>query len=249
MSAATSPETSPDTEQEESIPRPRFSLRQRISLTLITWAGVLAVRLIVPTLRVAVSFEEEKLPQGIKTRPIVVSFWHNCIFPSVYIFRNLGIRVMASESFDGEWIGRIINKFGFVKVAGSSSRGAVRGLMGMRREIEQGWTVAFTIDGPRGPRYVAKPGPILLASATGAPMVTFHVALENPWILKTWDRCMLPKPFSRALLRVSHQVFVPADADREKFLSELQAMLERVRDFAEANVGRVGSKEFPVSEF
>ena len=156
---------------------------------------------------------------------------------------------MASESFDGEWIGRIIRKFGFAKIGGSSSRGAVRGLMSMRREVEQGWTVAFTIDGPRGPRYVVKPGPILLASSTGIPMVAFHIALENPWILKTWDRCMIPKPFSRALLRVSNQMFVPPDADREKYVAELQARLEQVRDFAEANVGKVGSEEFPTVKF
>lgn len=235
--------------EEDSAPPPRFTFRQRILLNLITWTCAAVIRLIVPTLRLGMSFEEEKLPQGIKTHPIVVSFWHNCIFPSVYIFRNLGIRVMASESFDGEWIGRIIHKFGFVKISGSSSRGGVRGLMGMRRDVEQGWTVAFTIDGPRGPRYVVKPGPILLASATGIPMVVFHIALENPWILKTWDRCMVPKPFSRALLRVSNQIFVPPDADREKYLAELQTRLEQVRDFAEANVGKVGSQEFPTVKF
>ena len=88
---------------------------------------------------------------------------------------------MSSDSFDGEWTGRIIRKFGFVKVRGSSSRGAVRALLGMRKEIGQNSTVAFTIDGPRGPRYVAKPGPVLLARATGAPMVAFHIALENAW--------------------------------------------------------------------
>lgn len=180
---------------------------------------------------------------------MVLAFWHNCIFPAIYAWRDLNIRVMSSDSFDGEWTGRIIRKFGFVKVRGSSSRGAVRALLGMRREIEQGWSVAFTIDGPRGPRYVAKPGPVLLARATGAPMVAFHIALEGPWVLKTWDRCMLPKPFSRALLRVGRQIDVPDDTDdaqRERYLAELQASLERVRDFAEVNIGKVGGPEFPL---
>ena len=134
-------------------------------LWLITWAGFLAIRLIGPTLRVTVSFEDGA-PPSLDTRPMVLAFWHNCIFPATYIWRNLQIRVMSSDSFDGEWTGRIIRKFGFVKVRGSSSRGAVRALLGMRRELEQGWPVAFTIDGPRGPRFVAKPGPVLLARAT-----------------------------------------------------------------------------------
>jgi hypothetical protein len=80
-------------------------------------------------------------------------------------------------------------------------------------------------------------------------MVAFHIAVEKAWILNTWDRSMIPKPFSRALMRVSRQIVVPADADdsqKEQFHGELQATLEQVRDFAESNVGRVGSAEFPV---
>jgi lysophospholipid acyltransferase (LPLAT)-like uncharacterized protein len=219
-------------------------------LWLITWAGFLAIRLIGPTLDVAVSFEEGA-PVALDTRPMVLAFWHSCIFPATYVWRNLQIRVMSSDSFDGEWTGRIIRKFGFVKVRGSSSRGAVRALLGMRRELEQGWAVAFTIDGPRGPRFVAKPGAVLLARATGAPMVAFHIAVEKAWILNTWDQSMIPKPFSRALLRVGRQIAVPADADdsqKEQFHGELQIALERVREFAEANVGKAGSEKFPDRE-
>ena len=99
--------------------------------------------------------------------------------------------------------------------------------------------MAFTIDGPRGPRFVAKPGPVVLARATGAPMVAFHIAVEKAWILNTWDRSMIPKPFSRALMRVSRRIVVPADSNdsqKEQFHAELQTALERVREFAEANV-------------
>jgi lysophospholipid acyltransferase (LPLAT)-like uncharacterized protein len=226
-----------------------FTPWQRLQLSLITWLGVLAIRTIGPTLRVAVSFEDGA-PASLQTRPMILAFWHNCIFPAIYIWRGLLIRVMSSDSFDGEWTGRIIRKFGFVKVRGSSTHGAVRALLGMRKEVEQGAAVAFTIDGPRGPRFVAKPGPVVLARATGAPMVAFHIALENPWILKTWDRCMIPKPFSRALLRVSRQIAVPEKADnsqREQFHAELQSALDRVREFADANVGKVGSADFPIS--
>ena len=212
--------------------------------------GFLVIRVIGPTLGLAVSFEDGA-PAALQTRPMILAFWHSCIFPATYIWRDLQIRVLSSDSFDGEWTGRIIRKFGFVKVRGSSSRGAVRALLSMRRELEQGWAVAFTIDGPRGPRFVAKPGPVLLARATGAPMVAFHIAVERAWILNTWDRSMIPKPFSRVLLRVSRRIVVPADADdsqKERFHAELQAALERVREFAEANVEKVGSAEFPLGK-
>jgi len=154
---------------------------------------------------------------------------------------------MSSDSFDGEYTGRIMQKFGFVKVRGSSSKGAVRALLGMRRELEQGWTAAFTIDGPTGPRYVAKPGPVILARSTAAPMVVFHIALDRAWVLKTWDGCMVPKPFCRALMRVSRQIPVPPDANDEHYQRELQAALDRVRQFAEANIAKAGTPEFPVS--
>jgi len=219
---------------------PSFTLGQRFLLWLITWLGVIVIRLIAPTMKLAVSFEDGA-PPSLDTKPLILAFWHSCIFPAIYAWRNLQIRVMSSDSFDGEYTGRIIRKFGFVKVRGSSSKGAVRALLGMRREIEQNATVAFTIDGPRGPRYVAKPGPVVLARATGVPMVAFHIALENPWVLNTWDKSMIPKPFSRGLLRVSRKIHVPEDsgeAERERYHAELQAALDRVREFAEANVAK-----------
>jgi lysophospholipid acyltransferase (LPLAT)-like uncharacterized protein len=225
-------------------------LWQRFLLWLITWAGFLVIRLIGPTLRFSASFEDGA-PPTLETRPIVYAFWHTCIIPSMYLWRDRQIRVMSSDSFDGEWMGRIIRKFGFVKVRGSSSRGGARALLEMRRELEQGWTVSFTIDGPRGPRFVAKPGPVVLARATGVPMAVFHIALEKAWILNTWDRSMIPKPFSRALMRVSSKIPVPAganDSQKEQLHAQLQAALDRVREFAEANVSKVGSAEFPVRE-
>jgi lysophospholipid acyltransferase (LPLAT)-like uncharacterized protein len=181
-------------------------------------------------------------------RPIIYSFWHRCVFPAAYLWRNLNIRVMTSQSFDGEYIARIIQKFGFVPVRGSSSRGAVRALLGMRRDTEEGWTVAFTIDGPRGPRYVAKPGPVLLARATGVPMSVFHMAVERAWVLNTWDQFVVPKPFSRVLMRVAAEIRVPPgaeDAEMGRLHQELQASLDRVREFAEANLTKVG-KEIPL---
>jgi lysophospholipid acyltransferase (LPLAT)-like uncharacterized protein len=225
----------------------KFSWKERILLALITWAGYVAVRILGPTIRFAVSFEEGS-PQSLAERPFVYSFWHNSMIAAMYWCRDLEVRVMSSDSFDGEYTGRIMQKFGFVKVRGSSSKGAVRALLGMRRELEEGWTVAFTIDGPKGPRYVAKPGPVALSRSTGAPMVAFHIALDRAWVLGTWDGCMVPKPFCRALMRVSRQIPVPKAGDDERYLGELQAALDRVRIFAEANIGKAGTPEFPFAK-
>jgi hypothetical protein len=225
----------------------RYTLRQRIVLRLIIWAGCWFIRLIGPTLRVSVSYEEG----GQKTldeRPLVASFWHCCMLPATYIWRNMGIRVMSSNSYDGEYMGRIIHKFGFVAVKGSSSRNAVRALLGLRRALEDGWTVAFTLDGPRGPRRKVKPGPAALARSSGVALTMFHVAVDRAWVLNTWDRLMVPAPFSRVLVRFGKLIPVPADAsdeDLDRYTAELQSSLDRVCEFAETNVGKVGTAELP----
>jgi lysophospholipid acyltransferase (LPLAT)-like uncharacterized protein len=154
---------------------------------------------------------------------------------------------MSSNSYDGEYMGRIIGKFGFVAVKGSSSRNAVRALLGLRRALQQGWAVAFTLDGPRGPRYKVKPGPVALARSSGVALTMFHIAVEKAWVLNTWDRLIIPKPFSRVLMRFGKLIPVPAGASEEELernQRELQDSLDRVREFAEANVSKVGAADF-----
>ena len=225
----------------------RFTLRQRIILRIIIWGGCWFIRLIGPTLRIAVS-REEGGPAGPGTRPLVASFWHSGIIPATYIFRDYGIRVMSSNSYDGEYMGRIIRKFGFVPVKGSSSRNAVRALLGLRRALDEGWTVAFTLDGPRGPRHKVKPGPVALGRSSGVPLAMFHVAVDKAWTLNTWDRLMIPMPFSRVLMRIGKLIHIPTDAtdeDLQRYTAELQASLDRVKEFSEANVHKAGTPEFP----
>jgi len=226
----------------------RYTLRQRIALRLIIWAGSWFIRLIGPTLRVSIS-REDGAQETLDQRPLVASFWHSCMLPATYICRGLGVRVMSSNSYDGEYMGRIIHKFGFVAVKGSSSRNAVRALLGLRRALEDGWTVAFTLDGPRGPRHKVKPGPVALGRSSGVPLTMFHAAVDKAWMLNSWDRLLIPKPFSRVLVRFGKLIPVPADAsdhDLERYTAELQASLDRVCEFAEANVGKVGTAEFPL---
>lgn len=228
----------------------RFTLRQRISLWLVAWASYIAISLIGPTLHYSISWEElPSPPDATYERPVIYCFWHRAVFAGAWLWRNVGAAVMVSRSFDGEFIARTIEKLGFVAVRGSSSRGGAQGLLGLKSQLEQGNPVVFTIDGPRGPKYVAKPGPVLLSRTTTLPMVAFYVAVEDPWVLNTWDSLIIPKPFSKALVRFSRKMWVPPDAGDAQMTDlhgELQAALESVTAFAEANVARVGSDGFPI---
>ena len=112
---------------------------------------------------------------------LVYTFWHREIFSATWFWRKRGIVVMASQNFDGEYITRILQKHGYGAARGSSSRGGERALVEMVRCLRQGLETAFTIDGPRGPRFVAKPGSVQLAKATGAAILCFHAAVAPPW--------------------------------------------------------------------
>jgi lysophospholipid acyltransferase (LPLAT)-like uncharacterized protein len=244
-----SPSTAVDLEQPAA---PRFSLRQRILLSLTSWAAYLAISLIGPTLRYSISWEDPPpAPNATHENQVIYSFWHRAVFASAWLWRKTGIAVMVSRSFDGEYIARTIEKLGFVAVRGSSSRGGATALLGLKTQLKQGNLVVFTIDGPRGPKFVAKPGPVLLSQATALPMAAFYVALSDAWVLNTWDALMIPKPFSKVLVRFSAKLQVPQDANDAQLVEyhqKLQAVLDRVTRFAEDHVVQVGSPEFPQIE-
>ena len=214
-----------------------FSFSERVKIWLISCAGYLLIRAIGVTLRYKVFLEPGCVADSNGTGPPTIwCFWHRAVIPATYRFRNKGLAVMTSRSFDGEYIARIIQKLGFRAVRGSSSRGAVGALIGMRQQLEQGHGVVFTIDGPRGPRYVAKPGPILLAKKTGIPIGCFYVAVKSAWILNSWDQMIIPKPFSQAMIYASGPLYVPADAAEEQMSAlhqQMQETLERCRLGAE----------------
>jgi lysophospholipid acyltransferase (LPLAT)-like uncharacterized protein len=146
-------------------------------------------------------------------RPPIMAFWHGRILAGTVFFRDRGIVVMTSENFDGEWIARIIRRFGYVAARGSTSRGAVRALVQMRRAMEAGRATAFTLDGPRGPALVAQPGALWLARATGSPIVPFHIEARPAWTARSWDRAQIPLPFARVVVCIGEPFFVPAGAD------------------------------------
>jgi hypothetical protein len=215
---------------------PRFPLSQRIQLTLVSWVVPALLRLIGCTLRETTTYEEGAIQSLDDLYPGIFPFWHRCVLPATWIYRHQHPAVMTSRSRDGEFIARVIQRFGFVPVRGSSSRGGQRALLEMNRLLAEGHAVAFTIDGPRGPRYVAKKGPVLLARMSGAAITAFYVAVERAWVLNTWDGLVIPKPFSRIYVRFARKIFVPPDADdaaMEQYHAEMQAALDRITSFAD----------------
>ncbi len=215
----------------------RFTRLQRIQLTLVSWIVPAVLRLIGRTLRCTTTFEEGSIQSLDEIYPGIYPFWHRCVLPAAWLYRNRHLAVMTSRSLDGEFIARVISRFGFLPVRGSSSRGGQRALLEMNQLLGENHSAAFTIDGPRGPRNVAKKGPVLLARISGVPVVAFYVAVERAWVLDTWDGLMIPKPFSRVYVRAARKIFVPPDADdaaMDRYQTEMQAALERVTAFAES---------------
>jgi lysophospholipid acyltransferase (LPLAT)-like uncharacterized protein len=209
-----------------------------MQIPVIAWAVYWLVRLIGPTLRFEFVGKENAVNRRESGQASIGSFWHRCIFPTLWYYRNHGIVVMITMNFDGLWTSRVVERLGYRVAPGSSSRGGLNALHAMAREVEAGWDVAFTPDGPRGPRYVAKPGPVMLARRTGRPVTVFHIGLSSAYTFeKSWDRFRLPYPFSRAVLVMAPPIYVSSDADSgeiERKISEMQTALERVRDVAES---------------
>ncbi len=210
---------------------------QRVQFTLVSWIVPPVLWLIGLTLRVTFSWEDGSIGSMNNVYPGIYPFWHRCVLGATWIFRRRNFAVLTSKSLDGEFIARVIRRFGYVPIRGSSSRGGLRGLLELHTFVMSGGGAAFTIDGPRGPRFVAKKGPVLLARTTGVPITAFYVALEKAWVLNTWDAMMIPKPFTHAYIRVARKIFVAPDADHaalEAAYAEMQTALERVMAYADS---------------
>ena len=217
---------------------PELSRWQRMQVPIIGWAGYWLLRTLCPTLRIESLGQQHERRVYAGGRRVIFAFWHRGIIPIVWWTRNRGIVVMNSTNFDGQWTRRVIERLGYGTAQGSSTRGGLRGLAVMAKRLEQGRDVAFTIDGPRGPRFVAKPGPSMLARQSGCPIIAFSVGMERAHTFEnTWDKFQMPYPGSRAVIAYAPPIEVPVDANREMLESkhaEMQGALERSRRLAES---------------
>jgi len=202
-------------------------------LALVPRLAYLLMGAIGVTLRVK-EIGETGVSPGIGPRPAVFAFWHRQILAGGWHFRNQKIAMLISPSFDGDLIARTSEHLGFVPVRGSSSRGGGSALLALERAYNDGQYTAFTADGPRGPVNVAKPGATLLAQRTGASVRAFCILPERAWQLNSWDRFLIPKPFSRVIVVWAQPVPVPAEGDFAEAHAQVQAAIERSVAMAEA---------------
>jgi lysophospholipid acyltransferase (LPLAT)-like uncharacterized protein len=168
-------------------------------------------------------------------RPPIFAFWHGRILSATLYFRDRGIVVITSENFDGEWIARIIRRFGYQTARGSTSRGGAKALGQLRRDLQAGSPAAFTVDGPRGPARVAQAGAVWLASATGYPIVPFHIEASSFWTVNSWDRHQVPKPGSDLAIVIGEPIELPPRADAvtiEEGRQQLETVLGRLESQA-----------------
>jgi len=217
---------------------PDLPWSRRIQIPFIAAAVYSVIRILGPTLRYEVLGWHHAERVYAAKKQCIWAFWHRIIIPIVWWYRNHGVVVMNTTAFDGQWTRKVIEWLGFGTAQGSSSRGGLRGLAVMARRLEERVDCAFTIDGPRGPRYVAKLGPVMLARKTGCPIMVFHIGVEHGKTFeRTWDLFLMPRPFSRTVILFAPPIYVSADANAEVMEAkhaEMQRELERVRDIAES---------------
>jgi len=208
-----------------------FSFWQRVQIFLASWVGYLAVLLVGRSLRWEVHGWENWQAATKMGKGLIYTFWHREIFSACWFWKKRGIVVMTSRNFDGEYIARIIQMHGYGAARGSSTRGASQALTEMIECLQNGRDAAFTIDGPRGPRYVAKRGSVMLSKATGAAILCFHVALRRACVFpRTWDLTQFPYPFSQAAVFIAPPIVVAPQAGEEEQTSSLQQVQAALDD-------------------
>jgi lysophospholipid acyltransferase (LPLAT)-like uncharacterized protein len=224
-----------------------FRFWQRVQIQLASSIGYLAVLLVGRSLRWEVHGWENWEAAARLGKGLIYTFWHREIFSACWFWRKRGIVVMTSRNFDGEYIARIIEMHGYGAARGSSTRGASQALTEMIECLQNGQDAAFTIDGPRGPRYVAKRGSVMLSKATGAAILCFHVALRRAYVFRrTWDLTQFPYPFSQAAVFIAPPIVVapPASEEEQAFkLQQVQAALDELRRQGEEWAARSSKME------
>lgn len=191
----------------------RYGWKDRMIIRLADVAFFFAISLIGRTLRWETAGEDHLASVESAGRVPIYCLWHDRIFAGTYYLRDRRIVVLTSQSLDGEYIARFLKRFGFGTVRGSSTRGGVRAMVEAVRLMRRGTPMAFTVDGPRGPRYEVKRGPIALAKKTGNPMLPFSVECVSFWTINSWDKLQIPKPFTRARFTYAAPIYVQSDAD------------------------------------
>jgi lysophospholipid acyltransferase (LPLAT)-like uncharacterized protein len=193
-------------------------IKRLLKFQIFSDIGLLIVKILSSTYTVKIiGLEIEKKVIKKKQIPIYVS-WHQRFFPGITLFASRKpITIMISQSRDGELISKIVHRLGWRPVRGSSSRGGRDALREIKTLVHKGYRVGHIVDGPRGPLGVVKPGLILIAQFSEMPIIPTITSAERKWVFNSWDRFMIPKPFSRVIFRFGDEIYVPRDLRGDAF--------------------------------
>lgn len=207
------------------------------TLALAAALGRGYLRLLQATCRFREEGAADRVAQARAAGPVLWAFWHNRLLGPLVPYRNRGAGVVISQSRDGELITRIVEGFGYVGLRGSSSRGGSRALRALLAHLRSGRDVAFTPDGPRGPRYTVHPGLGYLAAKTGLPVVPVGVAYSRKAIFGSWDRFQLPLPFATVLLHFGEPLYLDQATPQDQGSEAIRRVLEEATAAAETRLG------------
>jgi lysophospholipid acyltransferase (LPLAT)-like uncharacterized protein len=185
-------------------------VRLRVSPRAVRAFAIPAIRVLATTWRIRTEHEERWRSLYQAGRPHVFLLWHEALLPLLWQHRRQGIAIVVSEAREGQYLADLGTVLGYRTVRGSSTRGASRALLGAVRELREGRAVAFTPDGPRGPRRELKPGVVAAAQRGGGVIVPIHAEASRAWRLHSWDRFMIPQPAARVTIRYGRPFEVAA---------------------------------------
>ncbi len=200
-------------------------LLDKIFLSIAPCMAFWVIRLISATMRKSyVNFEgyRKMLSEGSQ---IILAFWHGRLFMMPYSYPGRGITILVSQSKDGELITRTVKGFRIESVRGSSTRGWFGGIKGLLKSVQEGRDIAITPDGPKGPGMKAQMGIIQIARATGLPIIPMSFGSSKKKTFESWDKFIVPYPFSKGVFICGEPVRVSADAGPFE-MEESRACLE-----------------------
>ena len=204
-------------------------MRLKISPETAGKIGAPVVRWLASTWRIQLIHEERWRTIYRARRPHVFLLWHEALLPLLWQHRGQSIAIVVSEAREGRYLSQLAGRWGYRSLAGSSTRGGARALLGAVRELQAGRAVAFTPDGPRGPRRELKPGVVAAAQRGGAVIVPLHADSDQAWRLHSWDRMMIPRPFARVWITYGQPFeVVPGDEGFAEGVEQAVAGLNRV---------------------
>lgn len=198
---------------------------EELKQALVGTVGRRALDALMATVRVEVRDDPAYTAIRGRSDPLAYTLWHGRLLPLTWYHRGEGVGALISLSQDGEYIARVVQGWGYRVVRGSTSRGGSRALAEMIRLGRNGRSLAFTPDGPRGPRERMKPGVLIAAQRAGLPIVPVSAACSRAWWFEGWDRFLVPQPFSRVVIAHEAPVRVAPDLD-EAGLERLSGRIE-----------------------